>query len=384
MKKFFYLCIVLLCGLSSFAQTLSPSSSTVTSGNTVTITASGESNSGYFTSINADPTLITSSSPNSFGSNWVNFNFVQYVSQYNIASQQPTKFTITVTNSFNAAYTVTLGFRTNIYNFTGGGTTSNVIKYVTLTINPVTAPTTYRNVAKSGTFTRNNCGGGTTGSSVTYNVAANTYSSTTSQAAADQLAINDVNANGQAYANANGQCTQIYYNTVLTSNFTRNTCQVYENSGAAVAYTVPASTYSSTISQADADLKAQADVNANGQAYANANGSCVIKNTLTIALYTSTEYPGAPGSGITRLLVKDSNGSILYDFNQADLIAGKEIPRNSSYTFVVTTTGNTDTWKSLVFGSYIIDNDNGTTYTFSNIDTSNNYYMTIALYNAFA
>ncbi|HKO82679.1 MAG TPA: DUF5977 domain-containing protein, partial [Chitinophagaceae bacterium] len=63
------------------------------------------------------------------------------------------------------------------------------------------------NVAKSGTFVRNNCGAGYTGSQVIYTVAANTYFSAVSPEAADQLAQNDVNANGQAYANANGTCS---------------------------------------------------------------------------------------------------------------------------------------------------------------------------------
>jgi Family of unknown function (DUF5977) len=67
--------------------------------------------------------------------------------------------------------------------------------------------TTYSNVIKSGTFTRNNCASGYTGSSVTYTVPAGTYTSVISQADADQLAQNDVNANGQAYANTNGTCT---------------------------------------------------------------------------------------------------------------------------------------------------------------------------------
>ncbi|KAF2343161.1 DUF5977 domain-containing protein, partial [Flavobacterium tistrianum] len=56
---------------------------------------------------------------------------------------------------------------------------------------------TFVNVAKSGTFTRNNCGAGGTGSTVTYTVNAGTYIAAT-QAEADALAQNDVNANGQA------------------------------------------------------------------------------------------------------------------------------------------------------------------------------------------
>lgn len=64
----------------------------------------------------------------------------------------------------------------------------------------------YYSAAKSGTYTRNNCGTGYNGTSVTYNVPAGAYTSATSQADADLQAQNDVNTNGQAYANTNGQC----------------------------------------------------------------------------------------------------------------------------------------------------------------------------------
>jgi YD repeat-containing protein len=77
-------------------------------------------------------------------------------------------------------------------------------------------PITYYNTAKNGTFTRN-CSDGYEGSSVTYTVPDSTYSSTVSQLAADQLAQDDVDANGQAYANAHGTCTLTIYATLTTS-----------------------------------------------------------------------------------------------------------------------------------------------------------------------
>ncbi len=66
----------------------------------------------------------------------------------------------------------------------------------------------YYNAQQSGAFTRS-CTPPYTGSQVTYTVAAGTYLSTTSQSQADAYAVNDVNANGQAYANANGTCTYV-------------------------------------------------------------------------------------------------------------------------------------------------------------------------------
>ena len=68
------------------------------------------------------------------------------------------------------------------------------------------AQSQYTNVAKSGTFTKNDCDWGTVGETVTYVVPAGTYSSWESQAAADALAQADVDANGQAYANTHGNC----------------------------------------------------------------------------------------------------------------------------------------------------------------------------------
>jgi len=65
---------------------------------------------------------------------------------------------------------------------------------------------TYYNASQSGNFTKNNCSGDSTGSTVTYTVAPGIYNSTVSQAAADQQATNDINTNGQNYANANGSC----------------------------------------------------------------------------------------------------------------------------------------------------------------------------------
>jgi len=81
--------------------------------------------------------------------------------------------------------------------------------------------TTYYNVSASGTATKNNCGTGYTGTTVTYTVAANTYSSTLNQLTADNLATADVTANKQTYANTNGTCTLIYsggHGTIVNKN----------------------------------------------------------------------------------------------------------------------------------------------------------------------
>jgi YD repeat-containing protein len=112
---------------------------------------------------------------------------------------------------------------------------------------------------------------------VTYTVPASTYSSTISPAAANQLALNDINLNGQTYANNyavnNNLCIPIYWNVQKSATFTRNNCG-NGGLGSAVIYVVPAHSYSSLLSQADADNLAQIQVNTNGQGYANSIGAC--------------------------------------------------------------------------------------------------------------
>lgn len=77
---------------------------------------------------------------------------------------------------------------------------------------------TFTNSARSVTFIKNDCGGGLTGSAVTYNVEAGRYTAST-QLAADALAQRDIDQNGQTYANANGTCTtQSIYARVEISN----------------------------------------------------------------------------------------------------------------------------------------------------------------------
>ena len=157
------------------------------------------------------------------------------------------------------------------------------------------ATCTFYNIAKSGWFVRNNCAAGGTPGGVTYTVAAGLYSDV-SQAGADAQAQNDVNNNGQAYANANATCT--FYNIAKSGWFARNNCAAGGTPGG-VAYTVPAGSYSDN-SQAGADAQAQADVDNNGQIYANANATCtffssalsgnITKNNCAAGGYPSSVY----------------------------------------------------------------------------------------------
>ncbi len=68
------------------------------------------------------------------------------------------------------------------------------------------ATSRYYNAVQSQTFAKN-CGSSAFGSTHVYTVPENSYSSTFSQADADNQATNDINANGQNYANNIGICT---------------------------------------------------------------------------------------------------------------------------------------------------------------------------------
>jgi YD repeat-containing protein len=78
------------------------------------------------------------------------------------------------------------------------------------------------NEQRSGTFTKNDCGSGYIGITVDYVVPDSTYTSTSSQSAANQLAQDDVDANGQNWVNTNGYCiplTTLYYNNYSYSPY---------------------------------------------------------------------------------------------------------------------------------------------------------------------
>jgi hypothetical protein len=74
-----------------------------------------------------------------------------------------------------------------------------------------------------------------------------------------------------------------FWNTYKEGSYRKNDCGSGKM-GSVVIYQVAAHTFSSTISQADADAKAVADIEANGQAFANNTGTCtsIATGTLTI------------------------------------------------------------------------------------------------------
>lgn len=102
-----------------------------------------------------------------------------------------------------------------IYNNTWGGT--DIWKWMQAHVLGTVPPAIFQSAAFSKSFTRNNCPINSTPSSVTYSIPAGKYSSTISQANADQQAAADMAANGQNYANQTGTCTPIVSSKTIQS-----------------------------------------------------------------------------------------------------------------------------------------------------------------------
>ena len=174
--------------------------------------------------------------------------------------------------------------------------THNIVKmYEFNTVSPAKAtgcPASFSNHAISEQALRSNCGAGYQGGAVTYSVPAAQFTSTISQQDADIQAEIYILTNEFNYANSNGACSLIYYNVVESQTDTSQSCaEGYK--GGLVTYTVPAGTYSSIISQADANQQALNDIAANAQQYVNSpvNQVCNID--------TAADWEYNPGDGET-------------------------------------------------------------------------------------
>jgi Family of unknown function (DUF5977) len=204
----------------------------------------------------------------------------------------------------------------------------------------------FLSVIKSGVYQRNNCESGLLGSSVTYSVPAGTYTSSVDQSSADLLAQNDVNDNGQSYANINGSC--LYLSAAKSGSFIRNNCGT-NFTGGTVTYTVAAGAYTSDINQSDADQKAQNDVNTNGQNYANTNGAC-LSNCSFIAVFgfsMLTSSISSNGSMVSFYIVfrPNSTGTNWGSDNQIAILTNCR--PSAIRTFIMTENGRT--WKVSVY-----------------------------------
>lgn len=132
----------------------------------------------------------------------------------------------------------------------------------------------YYNEAVSKDIAKNDCPENRPCGTVTYTVRAGKYSSTTSQAEADALAQEDIEKNGQAFANANGKCKPVYYSKYISKTFYKNDCPSGEGDPEGFLYELPNGAIISEISQHDADTQALEKAMKEGQEQANISGTC--------------------------------------------------------------------------------------------------------------
>lgn len=150
-------------------------------------------------------------------------------------------------------------------------------------------PVTYYNTAQSFTAT---CLGGT-GNPVTVNIPANAYTSTLSQADANQRALNAAQAAAQS---------------ALVCSFT-NTAQSYTatcpvgTTGSAVTVNIPAGSYTSTVSQADANAQALAAATLQ----ANQQLACSVQPTVYVNTAQNVPLAGNCVNGV--LTISQSGGT---------------------------------------------------------------------------
>ncbi|WP_291149931.1 DUF5977 domain-containing protein, partial [Flavobacterium sp. UBA7680] len=181
----------------------------------------------------------------------------------------------------------------------------------------------YKSPAQSGSFTKNNCASGGTGSSVSYSQAAGVYTSTISQADADAQGLAKFNTDGQANVNANGICT--FYSIARSGSFTKNNC-ASGGTGSSVSYSQLVGASTSTISQADADAKGLTKFNTDGQANANTNGICTFysvarsgsfpkNNCASGGTGSSVSYSQAAGASTSTISQADADAKGLTKFN---------------------------------------------------------------------
>ncbi|MCX8472402.1 MAG: DUF5977 domain-containing protein, partial [Sediminibacterium sp.] len=176
---------------------------------------------------------------------------------------------------------------------------------------------TYLSQAQIITKTRNNCGVGGTGSSISYNVPSENKTSTISLAHANNLALNDFTNNNLAQNQANATATCTYKSQAQIITKTRNNCGV-GGTGSSISYNVPSENKTSTISLAHANNLALNDVTNNNlaQNHANATATCTYTSQAQIISKTRNNCDiGGTGASITYTVPagnKTSTSSLLH------------------------------------------------------------------------
>jgi len=341
MKKILLLCsALLLCFCASYSQNLTSATTTITSGGTVTVTGSGESNSptGVYWAAEQGQSILSVTPSSYFTDVTLSFNSASY---YISNGLKPTTFGFVITSTATVAVTVKFEVLVLPYDEATLSTGAQQTFDFTVTVNPK-APD-FTNTAQSGPWYTQGCSTGYTGTTIAYTVPAGYYNAST-QAAANALAY----AAGQAYINAHTSCVPVVYNTQQGPYYNQTCSTGYYGT----AYYVAAGLYGAA-SQAAANSLAQAA----GQSLANSNGPCTV---LPAPVITNVTASG------TVLTATFSYGNLPYATNAVELQAvdnltgqvtgGTNGPGTSSSLNLVA--GHTYTLTIIIFDSQHNSSDN--------------------------
>ena len=185
MKKTLLLFCTMLCSLIGYSQTLSTPSTSVTTGTTITVNGSGETSAAYFIAEQGDQVWTVPSGYNQYLTNLsITFTSATY---YDRVAKTATKLQYKLINTSSVPITVTYRITMAVFDYDTGHSLPQKTQDIVVTVNPTPPPV--GNDAQPGPFTKSDCGTGYQGSSVAYSIPANTYFATT-KAAANQLAVN--------------------------------------------------------------------------------------------------------------------------------------------------------------------------------------------------
>lgn len=181
------------------------------------------------------------------------------------------------------------------------------------------------NAAKSKVFYKSGCdaASGKYGSAVTYTVPENTFFGVTTEEA-NALAQAEIDAKGQAYANANGTCLQGEPNDPRSGVFIRSNCG-YRGTGGPATYVVDAGKYAAA-TKGEANQLADTDVAANGPGHANTAGGCTFTSEPQNVPFNKTNctnggvggtvyYPVPDGKYTSTISLQDANTQALNEAN---------------------------------------------------------------------
>jgi YD repeat-containing protein len=222
---------------------------------------------------------------------------------------------------------------------------------------------TFSSNMQSGLYTKNDCIDGGVGSDVTDTVPEGKYTSTISLADANTKAINDLYANGQNNANANGYCT--WTNDDLSGDYYTQFCGAGKTIKVPYYESIPPGMFTSTISVADANNKALQYA----QEQANEYGECTSPSIylyyessapdwVSVEMHSTSNYDDAYYFDIPSGRPEYSSGNVVVKAGYYDITF---IPGSTSYyhDYLVGCDGfEQDNWDdSYTFSSILITDD---------------------------